>query len=239
MAQIAPAPDEEQLRAHFDGLVRRGAFRRGVARFLPESILDERMQDAIAQTWETYVRYAGRGRILEDALLVHHARIRAVDPSRYFVKCEGQQRLRDAMDFRNYANGRVEILHLDGLPEDESDYGDGDPQLHGLASALSIAPARNLASAVDLEAWLDQLDESDRNLLAAKASGFTLDETATDAGVSTSTVFNRTKQLGEELAARVGVDLTATERRRERRGEPLRRRGRPKATTMAAAEARP
>jgi hypothetical protein len=51
-------------------------------------------------------------------------------------------------------------------------------------------------------------------MLAARAAGYTLGETATDLGCCLSTVFARTRQLGEELAARVGVKLHDQRRRR-------------------------
>jgi hypothetical protein len=90
--------------------------------------------------------------VLPDAILVY-ACGRAFDPGRHFVKCDGSQRWRDVLDFRNYASGRVEVLRLDGITED--DYGeaaDVDHQMLGLAAAMSCAIERKLNSAIDLEA---------------------------------------------------------------------------------------
>jgi hypothetical protein len=61
-----------------------------------------------------------------------------------------------------------------------------------------------------------------RQMLAVRAAGYTLGETATNLGCCLSTVFARTRQLGEELAARVGVKLH--DQRRQRVGSECRRR---------------
>ena len=66
---------------------------------------------------------------------------------------------------------------------------------------------RKLHSALDLEAWLDELDGNDRRMLASRATGYTLEETASKLGCCRSTVFARTRQLGEDLARRIGVEL--------------------------------
>lgn len=213
MTKLARILNENQLRTQFDKKVRRGIFK-PVARRLPVEIAEERLQDAIAQTWEMYRRYAlEKNKILPDAILVHYCRLRACDPGRHFVPCDGSQRLRDVLDFRNYTNGRVEVLRLDGIPQDDGELPqEGDCQVLGLAEALSCSMAKRLNSAIDLETWLDKLDRDDRQMLAARAAGYTLGETATEIGCCLSTVFARTRQLGEELARRIGVEL-------QRRGE--------------------
>ena len=65
----------------FDTKIRRGIFNH-VARLLPEDVREERLQDAIAQTWATYEWYALRGELLDDAILVHSCGQRATDASR-------------------------------------------------------------------------------------------------------------------------------------------------------------
>jgi DNA-directed RNA polymerase specialized sigma24 family protein len=107
------------------------------------------------------------------------------------------------------------VLRLDGVAQDDDGERpqDGDSQLLGLAEAMSCSMERKLNSAIDLEAWIHGLDGDERQMLAARAAGYTLGETATDLGCCLSTVFTRTRQLGEELAARVGVKLPEQRRR--------------------------
>lgn len=215
MPKLARVLDENLLRVQFDKKVRHGIFN-PVARRLAVDIAEERLQDAICQTFEMYRRYAlEKGKVLPDAILVHYCRLRAVDPSRHFIRCDGSQRLRDVLDFRNFANGRVEVLRLDGVAQDDDELRqDGDSQLLGLVEAMSCSMERKLNSAIDLEAWLHGLDGDERQMLAARAAGYTLGETATVLGCCLSTVFARTKQLGDELAARAGVKLHDQHRQR-------------------------
>ena len=164
-----------------------------------------------------YRRYAlEKSKVLPDAILVYSCGRRAVDPGRHFARCGGSQRARDVLDSRNYANGRVAVLRLDGILQDDDGElpEDGDNQLLGLAAAMSCSMAKRLNSAIDLEAWLGGLDSDERWMLAARAAGYTLAKTAADLGCCLSTVFARTRQLGEELAARVGVKLHDQRRRR-------------------------
>lgn len=76
------------IHREFENKIRRGIFN-PVARFLPEEVREDRLQDAIAQTWAMYERYAERGELLEDAILVHSCGLRATDPSRHYVPCDG------------------------------------------------------------------------------------------------------------------------------------------------------
>ncbi|HEX4423081.1 MAG TPA: hypothetical protein VH165_34425 [Kofleriaceae bacterium] len=101
------------------------------------------------------------------------------------------------------------VLRFDGIPQDDDGElpQDGDLQLLGLAEAMSCSMAKKPNSAIDLEAWVDGLDGDDRRMLASRATGYTLEETATKVGCCLSTVFARTRQLGEELAHRIGVEL--------------------------------
>src|SRR5262245_54219252 len=111
------------LRHAFEDKIRRGIFN-PVARLLPEDVREDRLQDAIALTWAMYERYALRGELLDDAILVHACGQRATDASRHYVPCDGYQRKRDALDPRNYMEGTVEVLRLADLHEDE-DEGEG------------------------------------------------------------------------------------------------------------------
>jgi DNA-directed RNA polymerase specialized sigma24 family protein len=195
------------LRKEFDNKIKRGIFN-PVARFLPEDVREDRLQDAIAQTWAMYERYAQRGELLDDAILVHSCGLRATDASRYYVPCEGYQRKRDALDPRNFMEGHVELLRFgDFDAEDEHRGPDEDeaPGGFGLTEATSSNPMRRIISAINLTAWLAKLPVEDRHMLELRAAGLTLDETAEKIGVSTSNVFARCKRLGLALAERAGI----------------------------------
>jgi hypothetical protein len=70
--------DLQQARSTFDHHVRQGIFR-PVARHLYDDN-EDRLQDAVCQTWEMYRRYAERGQELEPAILLHACRLTAQDP---------------------------------------------------------------------------------------------------------------------------------------------------------------
>jgi hypothetical protein len=56
------------LRRVFEDKIRCGICN-PVARFLPEDVREDRFQDALAQTWAMYDRYAARGELLDDTIL--------------------------------------------------------------------------------------------------------------------------------------------------------------------------
>ena len=190
------------MRRAFDAKVRRGMFK-PVARHLPEEVREDRLQEAVAMTFEMFEHYARRGVVLEDAILVHSCRQRATDPSRRFVKT-GNQPKRDVFDPRNFLGGRVEVLHLDSvIGEDGENGGEDDAIAFGVTHGLASDPASWLDAALDLAAWLASLAAEDRKLLALRSAGYTLEETAHKlAWNSTSRVFARCRRLGRELAQR-------------------------------------
>ncbi len=210
MAQSASQPE---LRAMFDEKVRRGIFN-PVARYLPSDVVEDRLQDAIALTWSHFERTAAeRHAVLPDAILVNLCRWRAIEPHRRYVPCEGADRAGCVLDARNYREGRVEVLHLDGVLGPDDEFVEGDRELLGLAEATCVSPVRKLNSALDLDAWLAGLDERDRELLALRAAGYTLGEIGEVAGLSVSQVWARCRVLGEELAQRAGVAPPRRQRR--------------------------
>ncbi len=178
-----------------------------VARHITGNDREERLAEAVAMTFELFARKARAGVLLDDALLVHHCRLRAVDLGRQLV--HGGQRKRDVMDPRNYHQGRVEVLHLDGLPDEDGAFpGEEDLAVHAaLVDGLTRDPRPELDSALDLTSWLATLPAGDQAMLAARYEGRTLDEIAKVRGVTISPVFQRLKRLGAELAARAGVTL--------------------------------
>lgn len=92
-------------------------------------------------TFELYWRKARAGVLLDDALLVHHCRLRAIDLGRQLVR--GGQRKRDALDPRNYHQRRLEILRLDGLADEDGEL-PGEEQgdlVIGLSEGLADDPS--------------------------------------------------------------------------------------------------
>ena len=63
MSKLARVLDENLLRVQFDKKVRHGIFN-PVARRLPADITEERLQDAICQTFEMYRLRAREGKVL-------------------------------------------------------------------------------------------------------------------------------------------------------------------------------
>lgn len=207
----------EEIREQFEKKVRAGIFR-PVIRHITGNDPEERLAEAVALTFELYSRKAKAGVLLDDAVLVHHCRLRATDLGRHLVK--GGQRLRDALDERNYHRGRLEVLRIDGLPDEDGDlHGEEDGNVViGLADGLAQDPTPRIIGAIDLADWACSLPERDRTLLAARYEGFTLNETAQAMDSSISSVFARLKRLGGELAQRAGVTITKKQRKRRAHG---------------------
>ncbi len=198
---------DEQISEQFADKIARGIFK-PVIRHITGNDPEERLAEAVALTFELYARKAKAGVMLDDAVLVHHCRLRAIDLGRQLVK--GGQRLRDAMDPRNYHRGRLELLRIDGIPDEDGDlHGEEDGNVViGLADGLAQDPTPRIIGAIDLERWARTLPEGDRAVLVARYKGHTLQETAEAMDSSISAVFARLKRLGGELAHRAGVTIT-------------------------------
>jgi len=163
---------QEQINEAFSRKVRAGIFN-PVRRYLTnDHTAEDRWQDAVAQTWWMFSRYAtDKGKVLDDGLLVHSCQQRAVDLDRHFVPADGTWRNQDVLDPRAYRNGKVEVLRIDGIQEDGG--AEGDRGLHvGFAEALASNPARKIRSAIDLESWIGELSHRDRYIMAARMAGY-------------------------------------------------------------------
>ncbi|WP_437301146.1 hypothetical protein [Sorangium sp. So ce426] len=190
------------LRRSFEDRITRGIFN-PVARLLPEHVREDRPQDAIAQTWAMYERYAERGELLDDAILVHSCGPRATDASRYYVPCNGYQRKCDVFDPRNFMEGRIEVLRFGDFDDEDEHRGpdeDEAPVGFGLAEATSSNPTRRILSAINLTAWLADLPADDRRMLELRAAGFDLEEISGEIGSSMFAICRRIEELGENLA---------------------------------------
>ncbi len=156
---------QQEIRIAFDQKVRRGIFK-PVARHITGLDAEDRLQEAICMTFEMHARYAERGQVLNDAILVHSCRLRAVDLKRRFVHDDAQP-ARDVMHPLNYTQGKVEVYRLDGMLDDDGGFlpeSDAEACVPGLATALQVNPQRDIISAVDLEAWVASLPDADREL---------------------------------------------------------------------------
>lgn len=103
----------EELNAAFTEKVKRGMFD-PVARHLTNpDTAEDRMQEALALTWEMEQdRIVNRGLVLDDAILVHAAKQRAGDMSRHLVR-DGKCKVHDAMSERDYHAGLVEVREIE------------------------------------------------------------------------------------------------------------------------------
>ena len=201
MIPAAPAVDVKHL---FAAKVRRGIFR-PVARHLREDLVEDRLAEGIGMAFEQYMHSVAECRPMPDAVLVRACQLRAIDVGRRLAGTSGARPRSDVYDERNYNDGRVELLRLDGLLDD----GDEQQGLVGWAELEAQNPAKKLASAVDLERWLGRLTQEDRMMLALRQAGHTLGGIGAAMGRSTSAVFKRLRQLGVELAEVAGVEVEA------------------------------
>jgi hypothetical protein len=157
--------------------------------------------------YQQFVRHAEKGEILDDALLVYAARVRAEDLSRQVVLSGGQSRKTCAMDPRNYFEGRTEVLRLDQLLQDKEEC-----ELLGLADSLTANPVRRIVSAIDLEAWISSLPDDDQVLLSMRMAGHRLKSIGKKLGLRTERVWSRCRQLGYELAERAQLEIPSFRR---------------------------
>jgi DNA-directed RNA polymerase specialized sigma24 family protein len=180
-----------------------------VARHLREDLVEDRLAEGIAMAFQQYVTSVANGRPMPDALLVRACHVRAIDIGRRLGGADGARPKQDVYDERAFKAGHVELLRLDRLVEDG---GEAHGSL-GWAEVDGSNPARTLASAVDLERWLAGLGPEDRMMLALRQAGHTLGGIGAATGRSTSVVFKRLRELGEELAEVAGIGATPGQRR--------------------------
>ncbi|MGA7743104.1 MAG: hypothetical protein WBP56_02365 [Polyangia bacterium] len=124
----------EEIRSCFDQKIRSGMFK-PITRRLHADMAEDRTQDALALVYQQYRRHAEKGEILDDATLVHAARLRAEDLSRQIVPAGGKARKGCVMDLRNYIEGKVEVLRLDQILQDKEEC-----EMLGMAESLAANP---------------------------------------------------------------------------------------------------
>lgn len=204
--------DENDIKEKFGIMVKKGVFK-SVARFI-SSDTEERLAEGIAQVFELYRRNALQGVELEPAILVCACRRRAVDLSRHLAK--GSNKLTDVMSPRAFHQGRVELLHVDGLPGDDGEVdGEGDHEIEATVFDRENAnPTVTIISTISLGEWLAKLTDEDVRLVALRLQGHGLVEIASEVGKAVSTVCHRLQQLGEDLAAHAHLPVP------KKRGRP-------------------
>ena len=178
------------VNATFTQKVRRGIFNPAVRHLSNPVTREDRLQEGICLAWDQYRRRAEEGRFLDDALLVHICRLRAVDLNRSIVPASRRSRRRDVLDPRAFSDGKVELSVFDETGHAVLGCPDPEPKLNG---------------ALDLEKWLATLPLKDRQIVAGRAEGMTLKQIGRQIGMSFSGVRGRLQKLGAELARRMGV----------------------------------
>jgi predicted transcriptional regulator len=118
-------------------------------------------------------------------------------------------------------DGKVEVLHLDGLMGDDGVFANEEDRAVHLAISrrTSRDHAPFLDSAIDLGAWLTQLAKANRELLAGRLAGHSLRELALRGDRSISCVFQQLHTLGADLAQHAGI--VVAKRKSKARGRPV------------------
>ena len=192
----------EELNLAFSQKYRCGMFD-PVKRFLArQPDPEDRFADAVAQTWSMYSRYAlEKGRILDDALLVHAVKLRAIDLGHRFVP--GRGRRRDAMGDAAYQMDGVDVNHLDGEIENTAGFWIA-AEMHGFVHGAG-SPESHWISRLDLERWLSDRSDDERTILSGRFAGLTNKEIGQQLQLNDIAVCRRVRSLGRELAEAVGV----------------------------------
>jgi len=209
---------DKEVNEQFTAKVRRGVFKPVDRQLTNRDTAEDRLQDSICQTWWMFRRYVvEKDKILDDGILVHSCRQRAVDLDRNFVPADGRRGY-DVLDPRNYRDGKVQVLRLDGIAEDQSSDGDRALQV-GFAEFMANNPARKIRSAIDLERWVGDLSGLDQHIMGQKYLGRATAEIAAELEMPYGAVYQRTKDRGLELAKRAGVRIGGRRARRKNKGE--------------------
>ena len=207
----------EELNCAFADKVERGIFN-PVRRYIQiDHEAEDRWQDAVAQTWKMYSRYAReKDTILSDAILVHSCRQRATDLNRRFVGTLGSHRTnQDVMDPRAYRDGLVRVYRLGGIHDDEQADGTDRSIEVSLAESMAEDPEEKWNSAIDLERWVGDQTFQDQGILTGKMEGRTTKEIAHETHLPYLVAWRKEKELGHELADRTGVKIRSGKKRTE------------------------
>lgn len=205
---------QDAIQLQFTDKVKSGIFEPVASYITDPNKREDRMQEGLWAAWQCYRRGIVETSHVDDALLVHACRLRATALGRQ-VHTDGTHHLRDAMDPRNFHEGRVEILRLGDIHNDIDD--DCDRTVNPYLRERGVSPEIWNVSAHDLYTWLADLDDRDVSMLEGRFEGDGLPEIARETGVSTSTACRRLHELGHQLADRAGIKVDTFGERRGRR----------------------
>jgi hypothetical protein len=214
MPETVCAPYAARARRDFEALIRRGVFK-PVERFVCRDLdYEERVQEGLGLTYRWYEQQVRLGKTPDVALAVHACRMRTVDRSH---RLDSGDRRRWTSDvYHRQGRGGVELRRIQQV-DVEDDLVEQDEPV-GLAEAGCQDPRQKLDSALDLDAWLQQLPARDRTLLGMRQAGYGLVEIGKRLRTTSSTVWKHAQDLGHELAGRAEVTIRTKRRRRLPRG---------------------
>ena len=204
----------EEVNLAFAEKVERGIFN-PVRRYIKiEHEEDDRWQDAVAQTWKMFSRYAlEKDTVLSDAILVHSCRQRATDLNRRFAGTMGAHCTnQDVLDPRAYRDGLVRVYRLGGIHDDEQADGTDRSIEVSLAESMSEDPEEKWNSAIDLERWVGDQTFQNQGILSGKMVGKTTKEVAHESHLPYLVAWRKEKELGHELADRAGVKIRTSKK---------------------------
>ena len=198
----------EEANCVFTEKVEAGLFDKLPATISNEVHREDRTAEAVALVWEQFSRKAvEEDVVLDDALLYHAARLRAVDYSRRFVR-NGGRRFQEPLDPRSFHLGRVEIHRIDFQLEADLDCPSDHLDVLAQAGKVNrITPEAEACFRLDGRSFLAELPETDRELLARRAAGEKLADIGKGLGWSTTKVCRRLKALERDY--RLHFDLAA------------------------------
>ena len=207
--------NQQQINENFSALITRGIFNPVRRHIKIDHEAEDRWQDAVAQTWAMYSRYArDKDTVLDDAILVHSCRQRATDLGRRFVGTMGAHCTnQDVLDPCAYRDGLVMVYWLNGTHDDEQVDETNRLLEVGLAESLVEDPESRWISAIDLQRWVGEQCFQDQAILTRKMEGKTTKEVAHESHLPYIVTWRKEKALGQELAARAGVQIKPARRR--------------------------
>ena len=201
--------NQQELNQEFEDKMCRGIFNPVKRHIKIDHEAEDLWQDAVAQTWRMYNRYAvEKDTILSDAILVHSCRQRATDLNRRLTGTLGAHCTnQDVMDPRAYRDGLVRVYRLGGIHDDEQNDETDRAIEVSLAESRAEDPEEKWNSAIDLERWVGDQTFQDQGLLAGRMAGKTTKENARETHLPYLVAWRKEKALGHELADRAGVKI--------------------------------
>ncbi len=208
-----PLPmSHEQINTTFTTMIADGIFN-PIKRHLGDAFdAEDRFQEALCIIYDDYRSAAERGKPTDRAALVFGLKLKAFDVTHRFTRT-GHGRRRDVMGAPACVLDGIQVLRFDGLVEDEDGpYDDPGVTRDNPMSFVNELSMRQTAdvedrinSALDLDAWLADLDPTDSDILQGRMEGRAGTEIAEMVGMSMTYFYQRLKTLGRKLAKDAGI----------------------------------